>query len=243
MSTEKPLPSPAEKELMQNDIKLIQEGFDKIFSESSEKKQLMLASHEDSGSSINAQEKNILLSIGFENTKNVEEFDKKVKELEEAGVKMATIEFLKKIKAKYNKDIISYNNLCVLCEKYNLYFGSSKLFIGKIPMENVKELAQFPLEEFKSHYYIVESRQGQSVVDLNRAYTAQTMIVAPITSFKLKDVVITASRELIPYEGVTSKYKSPCGEDPIVLLPFKNEENGELFFLVLTHWDHSKSLI
>lgn len=241
MNTEK---NPSEKERMSEDIQKIQEGFEKIFSESSDKKQLMLASHENSEATINGSQKNFLIDIGFQNVQNIKEYDTRVKELEEAGVKMSTIEFLRKVKEKYKKDIISYNSLCDLCKKYNLYFGNSRLFIGEIPMENIQELQDFPKEEFKSHYYIIDStRNGTSVVEANRAYTFQTMIVAPITSFKLQDVIIAASRELISFDGLSSKYKSPCGEDPIVLAPFKNAENGEIFFLVLTHWEHSKSLI
>lgn len=204
----------------------------------------MLSSHEDSTQMVNVAQVNLLSGLGFNSLQNVEEFKTHTKKLEELGLTTEAINILKKVKSTYNKDIISYNNLCDLAEKHNLFFGDSNLFIGKMPMENVKELASFDFGKFKSHYSCVYTN-GSSVVEGSIAAVATTMVVAPLNEFKLKNVFISNSREVISLKG--SKIKNPLrkcpADDPIVLLPFKIGSIGEVFFVVLTYWKNSNSIL
>ncbi len=229
----------SDKAMLTEEISKIQENFDEIFKASAEKTQLALGSHEDSQTIMTTAQRDKIVGYGFSNLVNVQEYEEHQSALEAAGITMEVIKILKKMKETYGKDIISYKNVVDLCKKYNLYFGDSGLFIGKMPIENVKELAEFEFDKFRS--YVVTSNAGESIIEARGGYRMGTLIVAPINSFKLKDVYITPTREIIKLPGSMGKKTSPCGEDPIVLLPIKIED--ELFFVVVTHWDHSKSLI
>lgn len=233
----------SEKERLASDIADIQAGFDEIFKKSSETTQLALGSHEDSKKILTVQQRDKLVGLGFTNLANVEEFEENSRILEEAGATIEVVNGLKKIKTTYEKDIISYTNLVNLCKKYNLYFGDSSLFTGKMPEDNVKELNSFDFGKFYSQNKVISPYAGRSIVESYGSSGCKTMIVAPINTFKLQDVYIAPTREIIKMEGVNGKLKSPCGEDPIVLLPFLLGGSKEVFFLVVTHWEHSKSLI
>jgi hypothetical protein len=232
-----------EKERLSSDIDSMQEGFEKLFAASADKRQLVLQSHEDSDKAISEKQSDFLRGLGFNSLKNVQEFEERSKELQKVGITMETIDELKKIKDTYGKNIISYDNLCKLCEKYNLYFGDSSLFTDVMPMENVKELETFPFGKFSSHYTVCHSYHEESIVEGRVSTKAQAMIVAPLNLFKLENVFVSKSRELIPFSGVNSKCKSKGSDDPIVILPFKTRGVKEIFFLIITHWDNSKSII
>jgi len=232
-----------QSEQLLGDINSFQENLDVMFSNVSEKRQLVLQSHEDSETTISSKQENLLSNLGFSQTQNVREYEKNRAALHKAGLAMDTIDDLKKIKEEYGKNIIGYNQLVKLCEKHNLYFGDSKYFIGKIPMQNVKEMEEFPFSKFASHYNVISARHLESVVDATNSTTAKAMIVAPLNLFKLKNVFISNTRELIDFSGVNSKCIFPCAEDPIVILPFKTKGTNEIFFLIVTHWDNTKSII
>lgn len=225
------------------DLDGYQEGLDKLFSQVAEKRQLVLQSHEDANKVISPAQNSFLQGIGFSNAENIKEFEENSKILEKAGLTLETIDVLKKIKTKYNKNIIGYNNLCELCLKHNLYFGDSGLYTGEIPMENIKEMQNFPFSEFASHYNVVQGRYEESIINGNICTSAKTLIVAPLNVFNLKDIFVASSRELIRFSGTVAKCKAPFAQDPIVLLPFKISATKEIFFLIVTHWDSSKSII
>lgn len=232
-----------EKIQLLTDLDTYQEDLDKLFVEVSEKRQLVLQSHEDASQVISSDQNNFLQGIGFNNSENIKEFEENSKLLQKAGLTLESIDTLKKIKTKYNKSIIGYNNLCDLCLKHNLYFGESGLYVGKIPMENVKEMQAFPFSEFASHYNVVQGRPEESIIQGNICTSAKTLIVAPLNVFNLKNIFISSSRELIRFNGTEAKCKAPFALDPIVLLPFKISATKEIFFLIITHWDNSKSII
>lgn len=232
-----------EKTPLLDDLEEFQGNLEILFAQTAEKRQLVLQSHEDARQVITPDQNNFLQGIGFNNTENIKDFKENEAILQKAGVTLEVIDELKKIKTTYGKSIISYNTVCTLCEKYNLYFGDSSLYIGKIPMENIKEMQDFPFSRFASHYNTVYARTGESIVEGNIATSAHTMIVAPLNVFKLEDIFIANSRELISFKGVTAKCKAPFPMDPIVLLPFKVRATKEIYFLIITHWDNSKSII
>jgi len=232
-----------EKTQLLGDLSDFQEDLDKLFAQTATNRQLVLQSHEDSMKTITNSQSDFLQGIGFNNIENMKQYEENKAILTKAGLTMETIDYLKKIKTKYNKDIIGYNNLCTLCEKHNLYFGNSVLYTGEIPMKNIKEMQDFPFAEFASHYNVVQGRNGQSIVEGNTITSAKTMIVAPLNVFKLKDIFVSSSRELIQFPGTVAKCKAPFAQDPIVLLPFKISATKEIFFVVVTHWDNSKSII
>lgn len=232
-----------EKMLLLDDLAVCQEGLDKLFSQVAEKRQLVLQSHEDSTRVISTSQNDFLQGIGFNNIENVKEYEENKKALQQAGLTLETIDVLKKIKNKYNKSIIGYNSLCELCLKHNLYFGDSGLYTGKVPMENIKEMQDFPFSEFASHYNVVQGRYEESIINGNISTSAKTMIVAPLNMFNLSDILIASSRELIRFNGIKAKCKAPFAQDPIVLLPFKVSATKEIFFLIVTHWDNTKSII
>jgi hypothetical protein len=235
MTTENPLSS---------DLEAIQAGLDEIFKTSSEKKVLALQSHEDSSKTISSRQKDFLSGLGFEKTVNIKTFEENCKVLEKEGLTMSTIKELKEIRDLYGKNIIGYNDLCKLSIKYNLYFGDSTLFKGNIPMDNIKEMEDFPFQKFASHYNVLYTRNKESIIEGNISTSAKTMIVAPLQLFDLKNVLISESRELIKFNGKTSTCKPyPVADDPIVLLPFKLRATQEIFFIVVTHWDNSHSII
>lgn len=231
-----------EKKLLSEDLVKMHESVDDLFKKTSEEKQLALAPHESE--ILTTEESNFLKGIGFFTTENVKEFEENKQHLESLGFTLEVINSLKRIKDKYNKPIISYNNVCDLCKKYNLYFGPSSLFTGKIPKENIQELKDFDFSTFCSQNMVPESREGMSI--LNSIYTSnKTMIVAPLNLFVLKNVFISNSREIIKLEDHSVSAPKNCpSDDPIVLLPFKPIRNSDLlFFIVVTHWDNSKSII
>lgn len=231
-----------EKTPLSEDLLSMQESFEEMFKKSSENKHLILASHEETGKMITETQHDFLQGLGFNKVQNVEEFQTTKQELEKLGMTMETISQLEKIKRIFGKNIITYNNVCQLCEKYNLYFGSSSLFTGKIPMKNVKELEEFQFGTFSSHYCVVKGEENTSIVNGKQAMKAETMIVAPLNMFSLKGILITNSREIIKCS--LSEVKPPkkeCADDPIVLLPFRL--NQQIYFIVVTHWDNSKSII
>lgn len=229
---------------LSNDLDTIQAGLDEIFKASSEKKVLALQSHEDGSKTISQKQKDFLSGLGFEKTVNIKTFEENCKVLEKEGLTMSTIKELKEIRELYGKNIIGYNDLCGLSIKYNLYFGDSTLFKGEIPMSNIREMEEFPFQKFASHYNVLYTRHKESIVEGNVSSSAKTMIVAPLQLFDLKDVLVSESRELIRFNGVTSSCKPfPVTDDPIILLPFKLRATKEIFFIVVTHWNNSQSII
>lgn len=233
-----------EKKALSDDLLEIQESFNTLFESSANKRTLVLQSHEDSNQCINPDQYNILQGLGLSNVANVKEFEDSQAHLKKLGLTLETIKELSEIKTKFGKNIISYNNLCSLCETHNLYFGDSKLFTGKIPPESIKDIQEFNFETFKSHYSVLESRPEESIVNCNMTHRAQVMIAAPSNMFKLKDVFISVSRELILFPPLKASFEKPSNaHSPIVLLPFKASATKEVFFIVITHWDNSKSII
>jgi hypothetical protein len=230
-------------EQLLGDISSFQENLDGMFAKVAEKRQLTLQSHEDAEKTITGKQSNILSGLGFNEAKNMKEYQNNQAALRKAGLAMETIDELKKIKDKYGKNIIGYNQLSDLCEKHNLYFGDSKYFTGQIPMKNIKEIEEFPFSEFASHYTTLAARQNETIIDGTTSTTAKAMIVAPLNLFKLNDVLISNSRELIDFKGIKSRCIFPCAEDPIVILPFKASGTKEIFFLIVTHWDNTTSII
>lgn len=214
-----------------------------VFKESADKKVLVLQSHEDSTNNINGTQKDFLEGLGFSSSKNVTHFMERRKTLEELGIKMETIDILSKIKETYGKTIITYSGLVALCQKYNLYFGCSSKFLGEIPMENVKEMQNFNFSTFTSHYTVLTQNNRESIIEMITSHRAKTMIVAPLNQFNLKDVIVSYSREIIPFDKQEVSPKNSEAQDPIVLLPFAVSGIREVFFLVLTHWDNSNSII
>ena len=230
-------------EQLLGDVSSFQDSLDVMFKKVSDKRQLVLQSHEDSDKTISAKQSGILTGLGFIEAKNMKEYQANQQALKNAGLAMETIDELKKIKDTYGKNIIGYNQLTTLCEKHNLYFGDSRFFIGQIPMKNIKEIEEFPFDLFASHYTTLAARHLESIVDGTISTNAKAMIVAPLNLFRLKDVMISNSRELIDFKGINSKCIFPCAEDPIVILPFKATGTNEIFFLIVTHWDNTTSLI
>lgn len=228
---------------LSSDLAGMQENLEILFQESAVKQQLVLGSHEDAEKTISTKQHDLLQGLGFSSTGNIQQFQENKKVLEKAGLTLGTIKQLKEIKDKYNKYIISYSNMAVLCAKHNLYFGDATLFTGEMPMKNVKELELFPFSEFGSNYSVVYARNGESIVEGNVSSSCKAMIVAPLNLFKLNNVFIADSRELIQFSGIKSKCIYPVAEDPIVVLPFKASSTREIFFLIITHWDSSKSII
>lgn len=230
-----------EKTLLSEDLGKMHESVEELFKKTSDQRQLALTSHEDRTKSLTVEETDFLRGIGFSTTENIKEFEANRQKLEKLGFTIDIINKLKKIKDKYNKPIISYNNVCDLCKKYDLYFGPSNLFTGRIPKENIEELKSFDFPTFCSQQLVPEARPGYSII--GTPYSGnKTMIVAPLNMFKLENVFLANSREIIILDGnsVFSPISCPS-DDPIVLLPFKI--NKHLFFLVVTHWDNSKSII
>lgn len=230
-------------EQLLGDINSFQENLDKLFAKVSEKRQLTLQSHTDTAINLSSGQRNLLSNLGFSSTQNIKKYDENERILNQAGLEMETIDELKKIKEIYGKNIIGYNQLSRLCEVHNLYFGDSKFFTGQIPMKNVNELEEFPFSQFASHYTVLSARSQESIIDGSVATSAKVMIVAPLNLFNLTNVMISNSRELIDFRGMKSKCIFPCAEDPIVILPFKAKGTSEIFFLIITHWDNSKSII
>ena len=231
------------KQQLSDDLNAMQENLDVLFQASASKHQLILQSLEDSKQTISGKQFNLLKGLGFNSVDNITQYEQNVEVLTRAGMAMETVEQLKAIKNKYNKYIISYNNMSALCIKHNLYFGDAPLFIGTMPMKNVEEIENFPFSEFSSHYNALTARCNESIVSGNISTQSRAMIVAPLNLFKLKDVFIANSRELIQYSGINSRCIFPVAEDPIVVLPFKTTSTPEIFFLIITHWDSSKSII
>lgn len=233
-----------EKTALSDDILSIQESFENLFKESSEKKVLILESHEDAGKSINRTQYDVLQGLGLSNVTNIKEFEENEKTLQKLGLTMETINELAEIKKNFGKNIISYNNLCALCEKHDLYFGDSSLFTGNINPEGVKEIQAFPFSKFSSNYSVLECRAEESISNCNIGYKARTMVAAPSNMFKLKDVFIATSREVILFPPLKASFSKPSNaHTPIVLLPFKTKGLKEVFFIIITHWDNSKSII
>jgi len=226
-----------------DDISSYQDNLDGLFEKVAEKRQLVLQSHEDAERTISPKQHTILDNLGFNEAKNMKEYQQNQTNLYNAGLTMETINELKKIKDKYKKNIIGYNQLSNLCNKHNLYFGDSKFFIGQIPMKNIKEIEEFPFDEFASHYTTLTAGKFQSIVDGNVSPKSKAMIVAPLNLFNLNNVMISNSRELINFDGIKSKCIFPCAEDPIVILPFKSKGTNEIFFLIVTQWDSTNSII
>lgn len=231
------------KQLLSDDLGEMQEGLEVLFQESAQKRRLVLQSHEDASKTLSGKQFDLLKGLGFKAAGNVAEYEANKVKLAKAGLTMETIDQLKKIKDKYNKYIISYSNMCALCLKHNLYFGEASLFTGTMPMKNVEEIEAFPFSEFASHYSTIDPRYNESIVAGNTSSIAQAMIVAPLNLFKLENIFIAESRELIKFQGITSKCIYPVAEDPIVVLPFKTSAAKEIFFIIITHWDSSKSII
>jgi hypothetical protein len=230
-------------EQLLGDISSFQQNLDGLFNSVSEKRQLVLQSHTDAEQSISDKQSTLLTGLGFDQTKNIKEYHATRDQLHKAGLAMETIDELKKIKDTYGKNIIGYNQLSALCEKHNLYFGDSRFFTGQIPMKNVREIEEFPFDLFASHYTVLAARHLESIVDGTSSVKAKAMIVAPLNLFNLTDVLISRSRELIDFKGVKSKCIFPCAEDPIVIVPFKAKGTNEVFFLIVTHWDNTTSII
>ena len=206
-------------------------------------KTLALISHEQAKDELSPERASFVSALGFVNTKNMKQYEAKQEKLAQLGVEKETITQLKEIKKTYGKNIISYKQLSNLCKKHKLYFGPSELFIGTIPDKNLTELEVFNFDKFKSHYNSLESVQDTGILSKQRCHTSKTMIVAPSNQFKLQNVFISLSNEIIRLEGNKGRCKNSDSSDPIVILPFSTNASKEVYFVILTAWNLEESLI
>lgn len=225
-----------------NDIDSYHAQFDKMFEDMNCKKQLALQSHEDSNTHLSVEESDVLSGFGFNSVQNMVEFKNNRYELEEVGKKITTVETLKKITEVYGKKIISYNQLCDLCSKYNLFFGDATLFKGRIPKASLIELQEFPAGDFSARYNVLKTVEKRSIVGGEKSNSCRAMIVAPLDMFNLNGILLTEYREIIKFPGIKNKCKGSSVDDPIVLIPFKINAINEIFFLIITKWDNSNTL-
>lgn len=215
----------------------IQKELESLFpsKEVKEEELLALSSHEDSTKIITEEQKNRLSGLGFENVVNVKKFNEKKDKTLKLSAEIEILKEVESIKNAFSTKLISYNQLCNICNKYDLYFASSSLFKGEIPHKNVKELEAFNFEKLRSNYRVLNPDANEGITTMVDAYKITTMIVAPINQFILENVLITRSREIVKFPTHNEKLKNSCNTDPIVLVPIKI--HNEIFFVVVTYWN------
>ena len=226
-----------------SDVEDFQNHLGKLVEENQSKRVLVLEAHSDAEKNINGNQYNLLQGLGFQQLENQKSFEAREKELTQIGLKTSTIQILKKAKETYGKSILSYNRVVDICKEHNLYFASSKLFTGKMPIKNVKDLQEFDFDSFKSHYNCMEADGTTTIIKCRLSASPYTMVIAPATDFCLQNVFISNSREIIKLQDHSETVYGGATDDPIVLLPFKINGTGEIFFLVLTYWNNTNSIL
>lgn len=94
----------------------------------------------------------LMKDLGFNNAKEVKEFEKEESKTENIRSKKENlsnlsknlIKEINKYKIKFpGYKIITYSQVMKICEKYNLYMGKSDLYTGEIPDKNLEDIVKF----------------------------------------------------------------------------------------------------
>lgn len=94
----------------------------------------------------------LLKEIGFKNTKEVVETDRKIKTKTIAG---NTVNLINEYKFHYpNQKFITKEMVDQICEKYSLVCGEIGLYKGFVPLTNLKQIKNFKLKEIHFNYGI-----------------------------------------------------------------------------------------
>ncbi len=102
-----------------------------------------------------------LKALGFTNTKEVVEAEMEITrlhQLEQENIrKKNLIEAINYFSFKYpNYKFITEDSVKLICEKYNLVYGSIERYIGTVPDKNLKQIEEFQIHE-NDHCYFEES--------------------------------------------------------------------------------------
>lgn len=203
-------------------------------------------------------------SIGFTNSKIVnklKEFDKvkditvsnKVKLNKESEEISKIVSYMQE-KFPFHK-FIFYSQVINICEKYGLYLGGSSLYGGDIPIKNINEMKNFPMDRYfginfgnnigldipklKGSEPICAYEKGYN--EYNNSKKPSMYICAPYKEFIHKGTS-TVGKEIFLDSGLsikdiieTVRVRRIMVKDPIVLLPVYSNSMG-IGFLVVTKW-------
>lgn len=88
--------------------------------------------------------RNKLVALGFTNTKEVQEANIAIDNLKKSESIISAINYFSQKYPLYK--FITEDSVIKICEKYNLVYGDSSKYIGKVPDKNLKEMQNFKIE-------------------------------------------------------------------------------------------------
>lgn len=246
-------------------IEKIHNEFDsavEVLEKISNEKQEMANSISDNPPDTNDNDGVFLLDLGFSNTtlakKSLEyrvqkknNDDKRSSYLHQSKAIKENVDFYKNA-FPFHKFIL-YSQVLQICEKYNLYLGSSSLYKGDIPKKNIEEMKNFPLQKYQSlisqcvpflsSIEPICSQLGNTFSTRPRGDAGiHPYICAPYSSFETKNTD-TVGKEIFSINkenGLINPFKfkipKPEPKDPIVLLPVTTKQLKQIGFIVVTKW-------
>lgn len=177
---------------------------------------------------IAVDKSNRLSKLGFHNSLAHEKAEPVRQALAEDLGKNELKEAIEYFSNKYHQyKFITEDSVKTICDKYNLYYGSVKYYIGDVPEKNLIEIENFKVDD--KDMYFVERYPWVRLLSYSeyegnwwKLDREGFVIAAPITDFKLDDAMIT-DRKI--------SFSVP---DPIVLQPVMYKK--KTYYLVVTAW-------
>ena len=188
---------------------------------------------------------NKLKSLGFHNSKECVELKRqqdKIKEIIDSNqYKIHTKEAFEYYSIKYpNNVLMTFENIEILLEKYDLELSTPEKYIGDIPDKNLNEILNFKLDDcdivyksdrYYSHQKLIDLKYNIQKTDKGFSYDGCYDYIQYIR----QDIEIIATKNLF-----NKNLTSTSLDDPIVLQKcwFKDY----VYYLIISKWGNESSI-
>ncbi len=200
-----------------------------------------------------------LKKIGFTNTKEVKDAELEISRItkiqSENNLKAELIKSIDYFSFKYpNYKFITEDSVKMICQKYNLIYGSSDKYIGTFPTKNLKDIENFKIDS-NDYCYIEQSHYrgskslvrflNKSIIELEKSKEIERLTNAfsmphIYSSYNLTTLcpmeIAAPKKDFNMTNSEIKDFKISDLEilDPVVLQPVFH--NGNKYFLIVTMW-------